>query len=418
MNSSLEKSLQKYADVAVRIGVGLRPGQRLTVRTSVEAAPFVREVVRAAYAAGARLVEVLWTDDPVERARFSLAPPDSFDEFPTAVPDALLKAGERGDAILSVHATDPKNLEGLDPARIAKNERARQTYLLPFSHRITGKELNWCVVAASIPAWAERVFPAEGEGATTRLWQEIFRTCRIDRPDPVRAWEDHIVDLAARSGFLNRKQYGALRFRGPGTDLTVGLPERHVWVGGRSETVGTGIPFVANLPTEEVFTTPHRERVDGVVRATKPLAYMGSLIEDFELHFERGRVTKLKAARNEDVLRKLVETDEGASRLGEVALVPNGSPISASGILFYNTLFDENASSHVALGRSYRTCMEDTDGIPDEEFVRRGGNESLAHVDFMIGSGAMDVDGVTRDGAAEPVMRAGEWVQAAAPAAA
>lgn len=418
MNATFQQSLQKYADVAVRIGVGLRPGQRLTVRASVETAPFVREVVRAAYGAGARLVEVLWMDDQVERARFSLAPRDSFDELPTAIPDALLKAGERGDGILSVHATDPKNLEGLDGALIAKNERARQTYLLPFSKRITGKELNWCVVAASIPAWAERVFPDEGAYATARLWEEIFRTCRIDRPDPVKAWEEHVQDLARRSGFLNRKQYAALRFRGPGTDLTVGLPERHVWLGGRSTTGGTKIPFVANLPTEEVFTTPHRERVDGVVRATKPLAYMGALIEDFELHFAKGRVTKLKAGRNEDVLRKLVETDEGASRLGEVALVPHGSPISASGILFYNTLFDENASSHIALGRSYRSCMEDTDDITDEEFMRRGGNESLAHVDFMIGAGAMDVDGVTKDGATEPVMRAGEWAQAAVSSAA
>ena len=417
MAMTFEESLRKYADVVVRVGVGLRAGQRLMVRAPVEAAPFVRETVTAAYRAGARLVEVLWSDDAVDLARFALAPRDSFDELPTAIPDALLKGGERGDAVLSVYAADPKLLEGQDSTLVSRVERARSAYVLPFSRKISGKELNWCVVACAIPSWAARVFPAAGDGAVARLWEEIFRTCRVDRPDPVRAWEEHVADLARRRAFLEQKQYAALRFRGPGTDLTVGLPGRHVWMGGRSETGATKIPFVANLPTEEVFTTPHRERVDGVVRATKPLGYTGSLIEDFELRFEKGRAVGVKAARNEAVLRKLVETDDGAARLGEVALVPHGSPISASGILFYNTLFDENASCHVALGRSYRVCVAGGDAMSDEEFARAGGNESLVHVDFMIGSGEMDVDGLAKDGRSEPVMRAGEWAEAAVPSA-
>jgi len=414
MTSSFEESLERYADVAVRVGVGLREGQRLIVRAPVATAPFARRVVAAAYRAGARLVEVLWMDDEVELARFRHAPRDSFDELPTAVPDALLKGGERGDAVLAVHAADPALLKDQDADLVAKTERARQAYLLPFSKRISGKELNWCVVAAAIPSWATRVFPgASAEDATAKLWREIFRACRVDRPDPVAAWEEHVADLGRRRGLLDAKQYAALRFRGPGTDLTVGLPGRHHWLGGRSETVRTGIPFVANLPTEEVFTTPHRDRVDGTVRATKPLSHGGKLVEGFELAFAGGRVTDVRAERNAEVLRKLIETDEGAARLGEVALVPHGSPISRSGILFYNTLFDENASCHVALGRSYRVCVAGGEDMTDEEFARAGGNESLTHVDFMIGGEGVDVDGVARDGSVEPVMRAGEWAGAA-----
>jgi aminopeptidase len=417
MWTDLEPALERYAEVCVRVGVGLRKGQRLVVRAPVESAPFTRLAVAAAYRAGARLVQVLWTDDAVDLARFRLAPRDSFDELPTAVPDALLRSGERADAVLAVHAADPTLLKDQDPALVAKTERARQAYLLPFSKKISGKEVNWCVVAAAIPSWAAHVFPDLPEAsATRRLWDEILKSCRIDRPDPVAAWEAHIADLAARRELLDRKQYAALRFRGPGTDLTVGLPERHHWLGGRSETVGTRIPFVANLPTEEVFTTPHKDRVDGVVRATKPLAHAGKLVDGFEMRFERGRVVHVRAEKNQAVLEKLIETDEGAARLGEVALVPHGSPISASGILFYDTLFDENASCHVALGRSYRICVAGGEGMSDEEFARAGGNDSLTHVDFMIGGERVDVDAVGKDGSTEPLMRAGEWTSAAVPA--
>ena len=419
MSSSFDQSMERYADVAVRIGVGLQKGQRLAVRASVEAAPFVRLVVTAAYRAGARLVEVLWTDDTVDLARFRLAPRGSFDELPTAIPDALLKSGERADAFLAVYASDPSLLKDQDSGLVAKTDRLRQTYLLPFSKRVTGKELNWCVVAAAIPSWARHVFPDLGpQEATQRLWEEIFRTCRVDLPDPVAAWEAHINDLQRRCEQLDAKQYAALHFRGPGTDLTVGMPDRHHWLGGRTNTVRTNIPFVANVPTEEVFSTPHKDKVEGVVRATKPLSYLGKVVEGFELRFERGRVVSVRADKNQAVLEKLIETDEGAKHLGEVALVPHGSPISKSGILFYNTLFDENASCHVALGRSYRICVAGGENMSDEEFAQAGGNDSLAHVDFMIGSERTDIDAVAKDGSVEALMRAGEWVSAAVPSAA
>jgi aminopeptidase len=411
VSDSFETKLEKYADLAVRVGVGLQSGQRLIVRAPVETAPFARLLVKKAYQAGARLVEVLWVDDATNLARFQHAPADSFDELPTSLADALLRCGERGDAVITVYATDPSLLKDQDPELVAKTQKDMQVYLLPFSKRIVSKKLNWCVVSAPIPSWAAHVFPdAAPEEGADRLWDRIFRICRIDQADPFRAWKDHIAGLARRREYLDQRQFSALRFRGPGTDLTVGLPERHLWLGGESKTAGTKIPFVANLPTEEVFTAPHRDRVDGVVRSTKPLSYAGAVIESFGFRFDKGRVVHVEAERNAAVLRQLIDTDDGAARLGEVALVPHSSPISQSGILFYNTLLDENASCHLAVGKSYRVCIAGGGEMSDQDYARAGGNESLVHVDFMIGSGEMDVDGVDSDGSTQALMRSGEWV--------
>jgi len=244
------------------------------------------------------------------------------------------------------------------------------------------------------------------------LWEAIGRLCRLDRPDPVAAWEEHLLALAKRRDFLNRKRYSALKYTSPGTALTIGLPDGHQWVAGRSES-RSGITFAPNLPTEEVFTMPHKDRVDGVVRSSKPLSYGGTVIENFSLTFEAGRAVKVTAERGEAVLQQLVATDAGAARLGELALVPHGSPISESGLLFYNTLFDENAASHVALGSAYKFTLAGGEAMGDEDFERAGGNRSGVHVDFMIGSGELDVDGVLANGSAEPLMRKGEWAQTA-----
>jgi aminopeptidase len=241
-----------------------------------------------------------------------------------------------------------------------------------------------------------------------KLWDAISRLCRLDRPDPIAAWETHLAALARRRDYLNRKQYTALRYRGPGTDLVIGLPAGHVWVSGRS-TSASGIAFTPNIPTEEVFTMPHKDRVEGTVRSTKPLSYGGTLIEGFSFRFAGGRIVDLTAERGEDVLRQLVGMDEGAARLGEVALVPHDSPVAQSGLLFFNTLFDENAASHVALGSAYKFTLSGGDVMSDEEFERAGGNHSATHVDFMIGSAELDVDGVLADGGAEPLMRRGVW---------
>lgn len=410
MSLSFEEKLDRYAELAVKVGVGLKEGQRLMLRGSVDAAPLVRSVVEKAYQAGARLVEMLWDDDSASLARFKYADPSTFDSIPTATADALLKGGEDGDALLAIRASDPDLLSGQDPDIVTKVQRMNMEYLQPFSRRITGKEINWSIAAAPVPAWAEKVFPdLTPEDAMAKLWETIFQVCRIDRDDPVAAWNEHLDKLQAWRTHLDAKNYRELRYKAPGTDLVLGMPEQQHWMGGRSMSSREGIEFVANMPTEEAFSAPHREKAEGVVTATKPLSYAGTLIDDFSLTFEGGRVVDVKAGAGEAILKKLIATDEGASRLGEVALVPHSSPISASGILFYNTLYDENASCHLAVGKAYRPCIVGGVEMSDEEFLAAGGNDSLTHVDFMIGSEEMDIDGVTESGEVEAIMRGGEF---------
>lgn len=416
MSAPFEDLLRAYADLAVRVGLALRPGQRVVLRGPVEAAEFIRAAADAAYRAGARYVEVLWSDARVTRSRLEHAPADSLDIVPEHLVAGQLAAVERGDAFLAVSAEDPDIFQGVDGERLATLQRAGQKAMREVSERRVN-EVNWCVVAAPSAGWAATVFPELPEGErVARLWREIFAATRADRPDPVAAWREHLRVLEARRDGLNERRFAALRFRGPGTDLRVGLADGHEWVAGLSRTP-TGIDYVPNLPTEEVFTAPHRERVDGTVRASKPLAYGGRLIEGIELTFEEGRVTSFDATRNRDTLATLLDTDEGARRLGEVALVPNSSPISRSGILFNNTLFDENAASHLALGRAYRMTVRGGAELSADEAAAAGLNDSMAHVDFMVGWPQSDVDGVTADGREVPVMRAGEWVREAIEAA-
>jgi aminopeptidase len=407
---SFGQKLQNYADLAVKIGVGLQARQRLIVRAPVEGAPLVRLVTESAYKAGARLVDIMWSDDAVTLARFKYAPRDSFEEFPTWRTEVLLKAAEQGDALLSIYATDPDLLKDQDPELITLTQRVAQTHMLPFSKKVMSNQLNWSIISLPIASWAAKVFPEDTpEGQMSKLWETIFKICRADQPDPLAAWQDHIEQLASRRDYLNAKQYTALKYTAPGTNFTLGLPQNHIWQSGREETP-TGISFVSNVPTEEVFTMPHKDQANGVVTSTKPLSYAGVLIENLSLTFAEGRIVKVTADKGEAVLKKLIGTDQGSARLGEVALVPHSSPISQTGLLFYNTLFDENTSNHIALGRAYRFCMEGGPEMSDEEFTAAGGNDSLLHVDFMIGSDEMDVDGLTADGSAEPIIRAGEWV--------
>ena len=409
MTLSFNQQLQNYADLAVKIGVGLQPGQRLMVRAPVEAAPLVRLIVAGAYKAGARLVDVMWSDDTINLARFEHAPRDSFEEFPVWQAKALAEHAANGDAFLSIYATDPDLLKKQDPDLVSLTQRVFQTHMAPYYKYIMNDSVNWSIVSLPIASWAAKIFPDdEPETQISNLWDLIFKACRVDQPDPVAAWQAHVGQLAAKTEYLNHKKYTALKFTAPGTDFTLGLPQHHLWHGGQKETLA-GIPFIPNIPTEEVFTMPHKDKADGVLRSSKPLSYAGVLIEDFSLIFEGGRVVNVTAAKGEQVLKKLIETDEGAARLGEVALVPHSSPISRTGRLFFNTLFDENASNHVALGRAYRFCVENGTGMSNEEFATAGGNDSLTHVDFMIGSNQMDIAGITASSDTEPVMRAGEW---------
>jgi aminopeptidase len=411
-----ERFLDTYAELAVRVALNLQPDQRLLIigplvngGVSLEAAPLVRRVAAAAYRAGVQLVETLWGDEALQLARFHHARGATLGEFSAWLPAALADHAQAGGAVLSIYANDPDLLQHEPMELVGALQRAASRGAMAFREHISRNQTNWTVIAAAHPAWAAKVFAgATPDAQVALLWDAIARFCRLDRPDPAAAWQDHLASLAKRTAWLNDRRYTALRYAGPGTALTIGLPAGHIWVSGAS-TSRAGIRFVPNFPTEEVYTIADRHRVEGTVRATKPLSYGGALIENFSLRFEAGRVVHLSATRGEAVLRQMIETDAAAGRLGEVALVPHSSPIAASGLLFYNTLFDENAASHVALGSAYTFTLRGAEQLTDEAFERAGGNKSTIHVDFMIGSADLDVDGVTGDGTIEPLMRRGEW---------
>lgn len=409
MTLTFDQKLNNLAQLAVKVGVNLQPGQRFIIRAPLEAAPLVRLIAAKAYQTGARLVDVIWADDALALIRFEHAPRDSFAEYPTWLAAGLNEIAQTGGAVLSIVGSNPDLLKEQDPELVALTQKVHRTELGPFYSQIMKDGLNWSIIAQPTPDWAAKIFPNDAPGQQmANLWEAIFRITRADQPDPLAAWQAHTASLAARRDILTAKQYTALHYRAPGTDLTVGLPEHHVWHGGDKDTL-TGIRFIPNMPTEEVFSMPHKGRVNGVVSSSLPLSYAGVLIDDFSLRFEHGRAVGVSAKRGEATLQRLIDSDEGAARLGEVALVPHSSPIAQSGILFYNTLFDENAANHLALGRAYRFCLKDGPAMTDEEFAAAGGNNSLTHVDFMIGSAAMDIDGVRADGSVEPLMRAGEW---------
>jgi aminopeptidase len=408
MDSHLEK-LDKYAEIAVKIGLNLQAGQCLLVDAPLASAPLVRLVAKHAYLGGARFVEVYWDDDELKRVRFQYAPRDSFELVHEGLVYSANYYAERRDAYLGISGTDPDLLRDQDPTLVALQQKTLAQRVKPAIDLTMRDALNWLVLAAPIPSWAARVFPERApEEQMAQLWDAIFAACRINESDPVAAWEQHLGELGARRDALNERRYNALHFSAPDTDLTVGLSDDHLWAGGASPTE-SGISFTANMPTEEVFTMPHRERVDGIVTSSLPLSVRGRVIKKFTLVFAKGRVVQSNASNDQAVLDELLATDDGAKHLGEVALVPASNPIARVGILFYNTLFDENAASHVALGKGYPTNVIGGSQMTMQELAAHGANESLTHLDLMIGSREMNVDGLHADGAREPVMRAGEW---------
>lgn len=411
-DSDFTSKLERLAQVAVRVGLNLQPGQELVMTAPVEALELTRRITEQAYKAGASLVTTLFNDDAATLARFQHAPEESFDKAPAWLYQAMAEAYQSGAARLAISGQNPMLLKGQDPERVARASKAQAIAYQPALELITRFHINWTIVAYATPSWAKTVFPTDPEEvAVARLWEAIFRASRVDGEDPVAAWEAHNRRLRERVDFLNARRYQALHFRGPGTDLRVGLAEGHLWVGGRSPAKN-GVACNPNIPTEEVFTTPHRERIEGYVSSSKPLSHQGSLIDGIRVRFEGGKIVEATARQGEEILQKLLQSDEGARSLGEVALVPHSSPIARMGILFYNTLFDENAASHIALGQAYSECLVDGDKLSPQELAARGANRSLIHVDWMIGSSEMNVDGITQEGTAEPLMRSGEWVRA------
>ncbi len=405
-----EQKLDLLAEVAVRVGLGLRAGQEVVMTASLDALPLARRITEQAYRAGASLVTTLYADDEATLMRYRLAPDESFDHAAKWLYDGMGAAFKSGAARLAIAGGNPALLSNEDAGKVGRANRAVSQAYRPALELITRHAINWTIVASATPAWAAAMFPEDApDAALARLWEAIFQTTRINSEDPVAAWKTHDAGLQKRAALLNEKRYAALKYRGPGTDFTLGLADDHLWLGGGT-TAGNGLYCIPNMPTEEVFTTPHKERAEGTVTATKPLSHQGTMIEGIQVRFEKGRIVEARATRGQEVLQKLIDTDEGARRLGEVALVPHSSPIAASGMLFLNTLFDENAASHIALGQAYSSCLREGDKLTPAELAAKGANDSLIHVDWMIGSGALDIDGITATGAAEPLMRQGEWV--------
>ncbi|MEQ3624198.1 MAG: aminopeptidase [Celeribacter sp.] len=403
--------LDRLADVAVRVGLNLQPGQDLVLTAPTAALPLVRRVAAAAYRAGAGVVTPILSDPEVTLARFEHARDESFDQAAGWLYDGMAQAYAGNAARMAIVGDDPMLLAEQDADRAARANRANSAAYRPALEKIANFDINWTIASYPSVDWARRVFPdLPEEQAQARLAEAIFAASRVNTDDPVAAWEAHNAALRSRTEWLNAQAFSALHFTGPGTDLTVGLADGHEWHGGASQAQN-GVVCNPNLPTEEVFTTPHAARVEGYARATKPLSHQGTLIEDISVRFEKGRIVEASATRGEAVLRKLLETDEGASRLGEVALVPHSSPISQSGVLFYNTLYDENAACHIALGQCYSKCFRNGADLTPEQVADQGGNSSMIHVDWMIGGAETDIDGITADGDRVPVFRQGEWAQ-------
>lgn len=407
---NFEKNIQKYAELLVKTALNVQPGQRVLINTHIEHVDIVRAVTREAYKAGALHVNILWGDSETARIRFEEAPDASFDYSPQWLADAYNDIAEKGDCLIGFTGGDPDLLAGIDPALIQRTHIASESKNKVFRKIQKSHGMSWCVAAAPTAKWAAKVFPDVPENEQIeKMWDAIFTACRVYADDPIAAWQAHNVQLQKRAAYMNAKQYATLHYTSSaGTDLTLGLPKGHIWESGAARTTA-GLEYIANVPTEEIFTLPHREQADGVVYATKPLNHAGSVIDEFFITFEKGQIKEVKAKQGQVVLESVINTDEGARRLGEVALVPHGSAISQSGILFFNTLFDENASCHLAIGSAYNFTLEGGNDMDDEEFNSAGGNTSLTHVDFMIGSGDLNIDGILVDGSKEPIMRNGEW---------
>ena len=405
-----EEKIDKLANLAIKRGVGLQKGQDLLITAPLESLPLVRKIVEHAYKEGAHLVTPLFTDSDITLSRFKYAPTESFDHAANWLFNGMGEAFDNNTARMAIAGDDPMLLSEMDPEKVSRANKAMAKAYKPARERIAEFKINWNIVSWPGKAWASRVFPdLPIDEAVIKLADAIFDASRASVEDPIQAWDDHNEKLRKKTNWLNEKNFAALQYNGPNTNLKIGLADEHEWMGGASKAQN-GIICNPNIPSEEVFTTPHAYKVDGVVSSTKPLSYQGTLIENIKVTFENGKIIEASASKGNEVLQKVLKSDEGASRIGEVALVPHSSPISQSGIIFYNTLFDENAASHIALGQCYSKCFKGEIDLSKEEISKRGGNSSMIHIDWMIGSDKIDVDGIDQNGNTVPVFRKGEWV--------
>jgi aminopeptidase len=405
-----QKRLNDYAKLTVEVGINLQKGQPLVISAPVEGADFVRLLAKNAYENGASDVFINWYDDALTKLKYENAPMHVFESFPKWRADTMIDYAEKGAGFISIHADDPELLKDVDSKKIAAANKSSGIGMKEF-RKYTMNDINsWCVISIPTKGWASRVFrDVDEERAVELLWEAIFKATRMDLEDPVNAWQEHIRTLEQKVTYLNEKQFKSLHYTSSnGTDLTIELPEGHKWAGGDGPN-SKGVRFVANMPTEEVFTLPHKDGVNGVVYSTKPLNYGGNLIDKFKITFKDGKVVDFEAEVGEEILKDLLDIDEGAKYLGEVALVPYSSPISQSNIVFLNTLFDENASCHLAFGKAYPTSIEGGENMSEEELKSAGVNNSLTHEDFMIGSKDLSIVGKTKTGEVIQIFKDGEW---------
>ena len=407
--SNFKESLKKYAELAVDIGVAVKPGDTVYVQISVDQAQLARLIVAAAYQRGAAEVQVQWFDDVLKRLDMAHMADERLFNIPAFVKGQFDYWVDHQAKRITVVSSDPDNLAGIDSNRIAKYQEAFAKAYKRLMEAISSMSISWTIIGAASPRWAQKVFPdaATPEEATELLWEAIFKTTRIDQADPESAWKSNDQNLLEKAAWLNNEQFDQLNYMAPGTDLVVGLPKNHIWEGAGAFNP-RGEEFMANMPTEEVFTAPDFRRIDGTVASTKPLSYGGNILEDMHFTFKDGQVVEAHAKQGDDVLQNLLKTP-GARSLGEVSLVPDPSPISQSGLIFFNTLFDENASDHMALGQAYPFSVKDGVAMTNEQRAAVGLNQSPTHVDFMMGSAAMNIDGIKPDGTIIPIFRNGDW---------
>ena len=401
--------IDKLANLAIKVGLGLQKGQNLIITAPIESLPLVRKITQHAYKEGAGIVTTLFSDPDLTLSRFKYANDDSFNVSADWLYKGMGEAFDNNTARLAVAGDDPMLLSEMDPDKVSRASKANSISYKPARERITNFDINWNIISWPGKAWAKRVFPDILENdAVLKLSDAIFDASRVSVEDPIKNWQDHNQTLKLRTKWLNNNNFKYLKYTGPGTDLKIGLADSHEWMGGAS-VAQNGITCNPNIPSEEVFTTPHAYKVEGHVCSTKPLSYQGSLIDNIQVVFKEGKIIESKASKGSQILEKVLNSDEGSRRIGEVALVPNSSPISQSGLIFYNTLFDENAASHIALGQCYSKCFVGESNLSKEQIAKNGGNSSMIHIDWMIGSKEIDIDGVNFNDDVIPVFRKGEW---------
>lgn len=406
---TFERNIEKYAEIAVNVGVNLKAGENLVIRGDLDGLPLMREIAKAAYKAGANHVQFLPTDGEMVLSRYTYGRREAFEYFPNWLSEAYKGMIQENYSMIYVSSADPELLKDIDPKIVALDAKTTSNGLLAYSEATMTGRMKWNVIGMPSKAWAKMVFPEQSdEEAIELLWDKIFEVSRIYAEDPVMAWKQHDDRLKKYCQFLNDNQFEKFLYKGPGTDLEVYLAEGHEWIGGSKPDVN-GVSFLPNVPTEEVFTMPHAKKINGTLKSTKPLTVRGQLIDGFGFEFKDGKVIDYYAEKGKEVLKSLLETDEGALYLGEIALVPVDSPISNSGIIFSNTLYDENASCHFALGKAYPYTIVGGSDMSKEALAERGANFSLIHVDFMVGSSELDIIGVTKDGKEIDIFKAGNW---------